>query len=160
MAVFFAVVKSVHASPYDFSLALGSPCASAVRRSAFAADQQFAQSVLALITAQFGFRAFLLDLWLAGAPCDFLLDSCKGACVNDGRVVVLNIVFVPLAVVYLDPLADAVGHISVIYTVHMESGKNCWVMTEKLLISQKQSPRKEIRHSGFYARCAVFAMFP
>ena len=28
-------------------------------------------------------------------------------------------------------------------------------MTEKLLISQKQSPRKEIRHSGFYARCRI-----
>ena len=39
MTVFFTVVKSVNASPYDFSLALGSPCASAVRRSAFAADQ-------------------------------------------------------------------------------------------------------------------------
>lgn len=98
--------------------------------------------------------------WLAGAPCDFLLDSCEGACVNDGRVVILDIVFVPFAVVCLDPLADAVGHINVIYTVHMESGKNCWVMTEKLLISQKQSPRKKLRHSGFYARCAVIVMFP
>lgn len=39
VAVFLAVVKSVNASPYDFSLALGSPCASAVRRSAFAAYQ-------------------------------------------------------------------------------------------------------------------------
>ena len=40
--------------------------------------------------------------------------------------------------------------ISVIYTVYMESGKKCWFMTGKLLVSQKQSPRKEIRHSGFY----------
>ena len=37
--------------------------------------------------------------------------------------------------------------------------KKCWVMPEKLLISQKQSPRKEIRHSGFYAFCAVIVMF-
>ena len=62
-------------------------------------------------------------LRLAGAPCDFLPDSCEGACVDDCRVVILDIVFVPFAVVCLDPLADAVGHISVIYTVHMESGK-------------------------------------
>ena len=57
----------------------------------------------------------MLDLGLAGAPCDFFLYSCKGACVDDCRVVVLNIVFVPLAVVCLDSLADAVGHIGFVY---------------------------------------------
>ena len=57
----------------------------------------------------------MLDLRLAGAPCDFLLDSCEGACVNDCRVVVLNIVFVPFAVVCLNSLADAVGHIGFVY---------------------------------------------
>lgn len=35
----YDILMFLHASPYDFSLALGSPCASAVRRSAFAADQ-------------------------------------------------------------------------------------------------------------------------
>lgn len=69
------------------------------------------------------FSCLLFDLWLAGAPCDFLLDSCEGACVDDCRVIVLDIVFVPFAVVCLNSLADTVGHISVIYTVHMESGK-------------------------------------
>ena len=53
--------------------------------------------------------------------------------------------------------------ISVIYTdihsIHGIRQKKCWVMPEKLLISQKQSPRKEIRHSGFYAFCAVIVMF-
>ena len=57
----------------------------------------------------------MLDLRLAGAPCYFLLDSCEGACVDNRRVVVLNIVFGPLAVVCLDSLADAVGHIGFVY---------------------------------------------
>ena len=93
-------------------------------------------------------------------PCDFLLDSYEGACVDDCRVVILNIVFVPLAVVYLDPLADAVGHISVIYAVYMESGKKLLGYDREAAYFSKTVAREKIRHSGFYACCAVFAMFP
>lgn len=57
----------------------------------------------------------MLDLWLAGAPCDFLLDSCEGACVDDCRVIILDIVFVPFAVICLNSLADTVGHIGFVY---------------------------------------------
>ena len=47
VAVFFAVVKTIYASPYDFLFAACRPSASAVGGFAFAADEQFCQSVFA-----------------------------------------------------------------------------------------------------------------
>ena len=102
----------------------------------------------------------MLDLRLAGASCDFLLDSCEGACVDDGRVVILDIVFVPFAIVCLNSLADAVGHISVIYTVHMESGKKLLGYTREIAYFSKTVAKERNTAQRFYARCAVIAMFP
>ena len=40
VAVFFTIVKSVDAAPYNLFLAVGCPGASAIWRSAFSADQK------------------------------------------------------------------------------------------------------------------------
>ena len=56
----------------------------------------------------FGFRAFLLDLFLAVSSSDFFLDSaeCKG--VNDSRMVVLDIVFWVVTVIDHDLFGYAI----------------------------------------------------
>ena len=51
-------------------------------------------------------------------------------------------------------------YISVIYTVYMESGKKILGYAREIAYFSKTVLRKEIRHSGFYALCAVFVMFP
>ena len=50
--------------------------------------------------------------------------------------------------------------ISVIYTVYMESGKKILGYAREIAYFSKTVLRKEIRHSGFYALCAVIVMFP
>ena len=45
MAVFLGVFNAVDASPHNFLFAACRPCASAVGGFAFAADEQFCQSV-------------------------------------------------------------------------------------------------------------------
>ena len=37
--------------------------------------------------------------WLAGSPCQFLLDSAEGYCIDDGRMVILHIVFRTFSVI-------------------------------------------------------------
>ena len=59
-----------------------------------------------------GFCTLLLDLTLAGTPCQFFLRSTESGRVNDGRVVVFHKVHGPgLAIVTLDFLAQTVRHI-------------------------------------------------
>ena len=111
MAVFLAVVQTVDASPYDFLFAFSRPSASAVRGSAFSADQQFSQSVFAGIFALLGFCANLLDFSFSVAPRQFLLHSAEGAGVNDGGMVILDIVFRAFSVVDLDVLAESVRNV-------------------------------------------------
>lgn len=110
----FSVVETVDASPYNLLLSFYRPCASAVRRSAFSADEQFGQSILARIFALLCFGADLLDLSFTGAPFQFLLNSAEGSGVDDSRMIILHVVFLSFAVIDLDRFADAVCDISLI----------------------------------------------
>ena len=114
MAVFFSVVETVDASPYNLLLSFYRPCASAVRRSAFSADEQFGQSILARIFALLCFGADLLDLSFTGAPFQFLLNSAEGSSVDDSRMIILHVVFLSFAVIDLDRFAYTVCDISLI----------------------------------------------
>lgn len=120
MAVFFSVVETVDASPYNLLLSFYCPCASAVWRSAFSAfsafsaDEQFGQSILARIFALLCFGADLLDLSFSGAPFQFFLNSAEGAGVDDSRMIILHVVFLSFAVIDLDRFAYAVCDISLI----------------------------------------------
>lgn len=46
-----------------------------------------------------GLGTDLLGLGLAGSPCQFLLDSAEGYRIDDGRMVVLHIVFRTFSVI-------------------------------------------------------------
>ncbi len=111
MAVFLAVVQTVDSPPHDSLMTSCRPCASAVGRSAFFADQQFSQIVFAGIFALLGFRANLLDFAFSVAPRQFLLHSAEGAGVNDGGMIVLDIVFRAFSVVDLDFFAEAIRNV-------------------------------------------------
>lgn len=112
MTVFLAVIKSADAPPHDFLFAPNRPCASAVRRSAFSAEEQLSQRVLSAVFSLFGLCADLFDFPLAGSSCPFLLRSAEGGGVDDGRVIVFYIVFGTLAVVDLHLFGEAVGSVT------------------------------------------------
>ena len=88
MAVLFAIVQPADAPPDDLSLPSGRPCAAAIGRAAFTADQQLRQRVLAGIVALLGFGADLLDFlcesclvifWL-GKMCEFTAEKVRKMC--------------------------------------------------------------------------------
>ena len=108
MAVFFAEVETIDASPHDFLFSAHRPCASAVGRLAFAADQQLGQRILAGIFALLGFGADLLDLAFGSTPCQFFLQSGECGRVDDCRVIVLYIILRAFPGVDAHLFADAV----------------------------------------------------
>ena len=130
MAVLLAVVQPADAPPDDLPLPSGRPCAAAVGRAAFAADQQLRQRVFAAILALLGFGADLLDLLLAAPPCQFLLHAREHSGVNDRRMIVFHIKFLPLAAVGLDTLGQAVLHIGL--------AQNC-ERIERIVVSRHAS---------------------
>lgn len=114
MTVFLAIVKAVDASPYNLFLSIGCPCASAVWRSAFSADQKLCERVLAGVTSLFCFRSYLLDFPLSAPSCHFFLYSAEGSGVDDCRMIVLDIVFRTLTVVDHDLILQAVFDVSLV----------------------------------------------
>ncbi len=114
MTVFFSEVQSADTPPYNFLLPLYRPCASAVRGSAFPADQQVSQCVFAGIFALLGFCTLLLDFGFPISPCHFFLDSAEGDRVDDGGMAVLHIVFGAFPIVDFYLFTEAIDHIGFI----------------------------------------------
>lgn len=114
VAVLLAVVKAADAPPYDLFLSVGRPCASAIGRSAFSANQKLRERVLAGITTLLRFCSDLLDLPLSIPPRHFFLHSAEGSGVDDGRMIVLDVVFRALSVIDHDLLGQAVSDIGLV----------------------------------------------
>ena len=82
----------------------------AVRATAFAAYQEFAEGVFPTVPAKFRF-GLRGGLFLAGAPRDLLLDLLEGDPVNNRRMAVVYIVFGELSLVLHAFAGEDVLHI-------------------------------------------------
>ena len=99
MTAFLPVIQSADTSPYDSLVSASRPCASAIRRSAFSADKQLCKSVFRGVFAKLGFCADLFDLLQSTASGNFFLHSAKCDSVNNGWVIILDVVLSSFAVI-------------------------------------------------------------
>ena len=107
------MLQTVDAPPDDPLALRPAPHYPAVGTAAFAADQQFAENVLATVFAQLrlGLGGGLPQ---AGAPGQFLLYPLEGIPVNDGGVAVMDIVFGQLTHVFSLLMGEEIRHIGLL----------------------------------------------
>ena len=109
MTAFLSVIQPADTSPYDSFVTTRCPCASAIWCSALSAYKQFSQRIFRRVFTKLGFRANLLDLPQSAASGNFFLNLAESYSVNDGRMVVFDIVFGAFAVVSLFLFGDTIN---------------------------------------------------
>lgn len=114
MTAFFSVIQPADTSPYDSFVTTRCPCASAIWCSALSAYKQFSQRIFRRVFTKLGFRTNLLDLPQSAASGNFFLNLAESYSVNDGRMVVFDIVFGAFAVVSLFLFGDTINGVGLI----------------------------------------------
>ena len=108
-----AVIQPADTPPND-PFSTGCPSTSPIRSSALPTNQKISQRVFGTVFSHLGFRTDLLGFRFSGAPRQFLLHPPEGIRVNNGGMIMFDIVHRSFAVVLPHLLADTINGVGLI----------------------------------------------
>ena len=102
-------------SPYDLSFVVMCPYAPSVRTSAVSADKDVCKGVFAVVTAlSWGFVRISMIDFLGVSSCIFDLNAVEQVTVDDGRVVVLQIMLGDLSRIFDSLMLKQIGAVGLL----------------------------------------------